>query len=212
MSSIPSFKELWKSRNQIVYPFQDETLAKYQLFWNWLQTEVFKIQWNYEYIFSFERHSTARAFIRMHHYDLGKNGIFMNPDSCNRSDEEILSTIAHEFCHALEINRGYEQPYHRKTWINDMESIGLKPIKADTLRVTHNITDKFRDLIKSRPPECCNLQLNKPERKKDKGKNCYICSDPNCEYDVKVWGKKNLRLYCGFCSTDSNLVELINKG
>jgi SprT-like family len=203
-----------------MYQFQDETLQKYQKVWYWLE-DIFNVELPDKYILSFKRHSTSKAFILAHVYGKKIHGVFINPDHCNRSDEEIIATIAHEFCHAIEISiRNYTGSYHRSEWCRDMGKIGLKPINCSTIpssekevgwKVTHNITDKFRDLIKFRPPECYNLQINKPERKKDKGKNCYICSDPNCEYGVKVWGKKNLRLYCGFCSTNGNLVELVNK-
>lgn len=201
-----------------------ELLNEYQKIWDWLKGFYGTTLRGDQYLISFERHATAKAFIRPNEFGEGKHGLYLNPDHCNRSNEEIIATLVHEFCHSIEISdRGYQGKYHRKVWAEDMHKIGLKTLNCDIefspgntpfttgWNVTHNLTNEFRAIIAQIPNFKKPLQLNFEQKPKYKGKLRYRCSNPKCEYSVQVWGKQNLLLYCGFCSEPDELVTLVVK-
>jgi hypothetical protein len=84
---------------------------------------------------TFQRHAHTRGYFCADRFSprIG-NGkaheLAMNPDAfTNRSDEEILSTLAHEMVHVWQ--QVYGKPgrgrYHNREWANKMKVIGLYP-------------------------------------------------------------------------------------
>lgn len=61
--------------------------------------------------------------------------IAVNIEGFNRSDEDILSVLVHECCHALRAESHHLKPpkgkYHCKHWAKMMLDVGLKPISYD---------------------------------------------------------------------------------
>lgn len=99
------------------------------------------------------KHPQARGFFRSEgfehrHNDRKIDEIALNPETFNRPDLAILSTLVHEQCHVWQFHFG--QPsrsgYHNREWANIMQQRGLMPSdtglpggKRTGQRVTHYI-------------------------------------------------------------------------
>src|SRR6267142_1275306 len=79
--------------------------------------------------------------------------IALTPETLNRSDKEILSTLVHEMVHLWQHHSGKpsRNAYHNREWADMMEEIGLHPTHNGTWqgkktgqRVTHLIVEAHR--------------------------------------------------------------------
>jgi SprT-like family len=83
-----------------------------------------------------QRHAKARAYFSPERFS-GRNEakvtaheLAMNPDSfTGRTDESILSTLAHEMAHVWQQTHGTppRRSYHDRQWAAKMKEIGLQP-------------------------------------------------------------------------------------
>jgi predicted SprT family Zn-dependent metalloprotease len=144
----------------------------------------------------------------------------LNPNNfSDRTDEEILSTLVHEMCHAWQSTVEEDPPpkYHDKTWASKMELLGLIPSntgeeggKKTGIQMTHYIdpNGKFIQYAKEFL-ENNKLQWNgkkdvkvlKKKRKKNKFK--FIC--PEC--GQTIWGKEDAEILCGKCQVELEIEE-----
>lgn len=139
--------------------------------------------------------------------------IALNPDCfVDRSDIEILSTLAHEMVHLLRSVDGEQSKrnYHSKEWADEMKAIGLQPSstgepggKETGQSMTHYIVDGGlfektagafllggKKVLFESPP------IPSAERaSKAKTRNKYTC--PEC--GLSAWAKPQAKLACGEC-------------
>lgn len=137
--------------------------------------------------------------------------IAMNPDTFDRDDRLILSTLVHEMCHLEQQHFGTppKGAYHNKEWASMMEAVGLIPSTDGTpngartgRKCTHYIEkDGAFDVA------CAELLsggwkldwMATPtvpgERKKDKSKVKFTC--PSCGQNA--WAKETAKIGCGDC-------------
>ena len=143
--------------------------------------------------------------------------IALNPSHFkSRTDEQSLSTIAHEMAHLWQHHFGKpsRNGYHNKEWAAKMHAIGLHP--SDTGRpggkeigqsCSHYIIEAgpyaraFAELAAQPDFSALYVELwdDADARKKRKAKSAsktrYTC--PNCE--LHAWAKPGARLVCGEC-------------
>jgi predicted SprT family Zn-dependent metalloprotease len=137
--------------------------------------------------------------------------IALNPETFNRTDIEILSTLAHEMCHVWQHHHGKptRSGYHNREWAAKMRAIGLIPShtgqpggKPTGQRVTHYIdpdgpfAHHAADLISAG----FTLRWQSRGRASEgaattKNKVKYSC--PTC--GQKAWAKPDSKLICGTC-------------
>jgi predicted SprT family Zn-dependent metalloprotease len=147
--------------------------------------------------------------------------ISMNPDCFNRENIDILATIAHEMCHALDCQTNIKAEftkYHSKSWGSIMESIGLVPSSDGTpegkktgVNMHHYIyaDGLFERKAKEFIEKHNNIflfsgVLHVTEKKAaDRNKVKYVCK---CE--TKIWGKPGLRVRCNECDSDFKSYEI----
>src|SRR5579864_2409835 len=146
----------------------------------------------------------------------------LNPDGfTGRSDKEILSTLVHEMVHVWQETHGKapRRCYHDKQWATRMWEVGLQASstgapggKTTGQHVSHYIIkggsfDKAYELLKatgyelrhqSRPEEPAEAAAKKASKTK------YTC--PECGQNA--WAKPAAMLYCGFCTTEDDLVTM----
>jgi hypothetical protein len=137
----------------------------------------------------------------------------LNPDNFNdRSDLDILSTIAHEMAHVYQHHILDEHPrngYHDKTWGLVMKDVGLYPSntgeqggKETGQQMTHWIIQGGKFEIAA-GAFLLNHKLNwnsipkPPKEKGEKKKNREKFTCPSCM--SSVWGKSSLNIMCGDC-------------
>ena len=137
----------------------------------------------------------------------------LNPDRFNeRTDIEILSTVAHEMAHVWQAYVMGETPrngYHDKVWGAEMQEIGLMPSntgepggKATGQQMTHYIIEGGNFEIaagafllghklswNSQPP------LTKEAKKKKQTRVKYVC--PDCM--TNIWAKPGIEVTCTEC-------------
>lgn len=136
--------------------------------------------------------------------------IALTPETLNRSDKEILSTLVHEMVHLWQHTCGTpsRSAYHNKEWADMMEEIGLHPThngqwdgKPTGQKVTHLIVEAHRfdvaatTFLEDRKViQWFGIQQGTKETKKNKV--LYTCQ---CVPVVKVWGKPGLAIACELC-------------
>jgi predicted SprT family Zn-dependent metalloprotease len=136
--------------------------------------------------------------------------IALTPETLNRSDKEILSTLVHEMVHLWQHHEGKpsRNAYHNKEWAEQMEEIGLHPThngqwdgKPTGQKVTHLIVEGHRFdtsatafLADRKVINWYGITQGAKETKKNKV--LYTCS---CQPVVKVWGKPGLLIACEIC-------------
>ncbi len=142
--------------------------------------------------------------------------IALNPDEfSSRSDIEILSTLAHEMCHAFQDLVNGNPPkkaYHDREWVSIMESIGLIPSvdgevgsKKTGVNMTHYINPegKFKkvaeDFLMENKIEWNSFSYSESKTKTARKKLKYKFVCPSC--DQVAWGKEDALLMCGSCET-----------
>lgn len=130
-----------------------------------------------------------------------------------RTDREILSTLVHEQAHLWQHHFGKpKKTHHDKEWATKMEELGLMPSSTGQpggrrtgRRVSHYIIDGGAyDLAQKK----CKITINwagmmrGDEGKKSRKRTKYCC--PECE--TNLYGKAELSIICGSCSTPRNPV------
>jgi hypothetical protein len=165
------------------------------------------------------RHRGAQGFFRPNSFNEREKGEFklheiaLNPDTfAGKTDEWILSVLAHEQCHQWqqEFGKPPRKGYHDKQWANKMEEIGLMPSttfeeggKRTGQKVGHYIIPggPFEVAADNLIAEGFRFALNGipsvPVPAK-KTKIAYVC-DP-C--GVKAWAKPGVKLVCGECGSE----------
>jgi hypothetical protein len=136
--------------------------------------------------------------------------IALTPETLNRSDKEILSTLVHEMVHLWQHHEGKpsRNAYHNKEWAEQMAEIGLHPThngqwdgKPTGQKVTHMIVEGHRFdtsatafLADRKVINWYGITQGTKETKKNKV--LYTCG---CNPVVKVWGKPGLLIACEIC-------------
>jgi hypothetical protein len=168
-----------------------------------------------------QRHAKARGYFAPERFNgrIEKTAVHelaMNPDSfTGRSDEEILSTLAHEMAHVWQQTHGTapRRSYHDREWAAKMKDIGLQPTttgepggKETGQSVTHYIIPGGPYAMAYSKLEAKGFKLHwqsAPAGKEAKAKNAsktkFTC--PDCGQNA--WGKPDTLLICGVCFEDS---------
>jgi len=170
-----------------------------------------------------QRHAKARGyfaperFSARHEAHATAHELAMNPDTfTGRTDEEILSTLAHEMAHVWQQAHGRppRRSYHDREWAAKMKEIGLQPSttgepggKETGQSVTHYIARggpyarayaKLKDagfqLRWQSAPESNGGQAKAKKASKTK----FTC--PECGQNA--WAKADAALICGACYED----------
>lgn len=151
--------------------------------------------------------------------------IALNPETFDdRTDAEILSTLAHEMCHLWQAHHGKmsRQAYHDRQWAEKMLSVGLRPTDDGTptgkqtgQSVTHLIVvgGRFdlacrrlldsgwrldwqsRPLVQPVAGSGGNVRSKSSSNPKKSSKAKFSCPTCGCN----AWGKSGLNLICGDC-------------
>jgi predicted SprT family Zn-dependent metalloprotease len=167
--------------------------------------------------FSPERFSGRNA-------DTAAHELAMNPDTFNgRSDEEILSTLAHEMAHVWQQTHGTppRRSYHDREWAAKMKEIGLQPTDTGELggketgqRVTHYIIKggpyaKAYATLKAKglTLHWQSAPFSKEAKAKKSSKHKFTC--PDCQQNA--WAKPEAELICGACyaEDEDNIVLMV---
>ncbi len=142
----------------------------------------------------------------------------MNPDHFGRTDEMILSTLAHEMVHVWQQVHGKppRRSYHDKQWAAKMKEAGLQPSstgqpggKETGQKVSHYIIENgpfakafaklqatgYKLRWQSRP-----AAEDPARKKKAASKTKYTCT--GC--GVNAWAKPETLLICGDCYDDGD--------
>jgi predicted SprT family Zn-dependent metalloprotease len=166
---------------------------------------------------TFQRQANAKGYFAperfMGRVDASKaHELAMNPDVfTGRSDELILSTLAHEMAHVWQQTHGRppRRSYHDKQWAEKMKEIGLQPTttgqpggKEVGQSVTHYIIPGGAYQRAYEELKATGFQLNwqslpfsKERTKKLASKTRYTC--PAC--GLNAWAKPSTALICGAC-------------
>jgi predicted SprT family Zn-dependent metalloprotease len=167
-----------------------------------------------------QRHAKTRGYFAAERFSgrteqTAVHELALNPDTfTGRSDEEILSTLAHEMAHVWQQAHGTppRRSYHDRQWAAKMKEIGLQPTttgapdgKETGQSVTHYIIPgagyaKAYAKLKAR-----RFQLRwqsapaGPQAKAKKAsKTKFTC--PECAQNA--WAKPDALLICGLCYDD----------
>jgi hypothetical protein len=143
--------------------------------------------------------------------DARADEISLNPaEFRGRTDEEILSTLAHEMCHHWQHQFG--QPsrgrYHNTEWADKMESIGLMPSHTGEpggertgQKMTHYILEGGPFDLAATELLAGGFKLTWQDpgsgraAKSGQNKQKYTC--PQC--GLNAWAKPDVHLVCGSC-------------
>lgn len=145
----------------------------------------------------------------------------MNPDAfVGRTDEEIISTLAHEMAHVWQQEHGKPASggYHNKEWAQKMVAIGLMPSDTGMVggkqtgpKMTHYILPgeayaKAFAKLASRGwrLDWQSTPATKEAKAKLASKTKFSC--PQCEQNA--WGKPDSRLLCGECYELGDIVVM----
>lgn len=139
--------------------------------------------------------------------------IALNPDCfLDRSDKEILSTLAHEMAHVWQALCGEpsRNGYHNREWGRKMEEIGLTPSntgkpggKKTGQQMTHYVVEggafdiACKEFLRGAKIQWGARVAAKPEKIAAQRKTKYSCR----ECGVNVWGKPDLNIVCGDCES-----------
>jgi SprT-like family len=168
-----------------------------------------------------QRHAKTRGYFAPERFTgrIDKSAaheLAMNPDSfTGRSDEEILSTLAHEMAHVWQQTHGTppRRSYHDREWAAKMKEIGLQPSttgepggKETGQSVTHYIIPGGAYAEAYAKLKAKGLQLHwqsAPEGKQAKAKKASKTKFTCPECGQNAWGKPDTLLICGVCFEDS---------
>lgn len=176
-----------------------------------------------------QRHANARGyFVAERFTDRADQAnkvheLAMNPDTfTDRTDEEILSTLAHEMAHVWQQTHGTppRRSYHDREWAQKMKEIGLQPSttaepggKETGQSVSHYIIAGGRYAAAYAELQSTGLKLTwesaaygSQAAAKKASKTKFTC--PECGQNA--WGKPECALICGTCyEEDSQIVEML---
>lgn len=168
-----------------------------------------------------QRHAKARGYFSPERFT-GRTAkttvheIALNPDAfIDRTDEQILSTLAHEMAHLWQQTHGRapRRCYHDKQWAAKMKEIGLQPTdtgepggKETGQNMTHCITKDglYARTYAALAKQGIKLAWESPsfagaaQAAKKESKTKYTC--PTCE--LNAWAKPGAVLICGDCYED----------
>ncbi len=135
----------------------------------------------------------------------------LNPDHFGRTDEAILSTLAHEMCHVWQHVHGTppRKSYHDKEWAGKMKQVGLQPSstgapggKETGQHVSHYIIAGAAFAVAFAKLQATGFTLrwqsrsDDPQRKaKTASKTKYTCGICG----LNAWAKPESKLLCGDC-------------
>jgi predicted SprT family Zn-dependent metalloprotease len=175
-----------------------------------------------------QRHANTRGYFSADRFtgrtnDRAVHELAMNPDTFGgRSDEEILSTLAHEMAHVWQQTHGKppRRAYHDRQWAAKMKEIGLQPTdtgepggKETGQSVTHYIVAGGAYAKAYAKLKAKGLQLNwqstpegeKARATKKASKTKFTC--PDCEQNA--WAKPDAALICGVCYGEDETVVVM---
>lgn len=169
-----------------------------------------------------QRHAKAKGYFAPERFtgrieDAAVHELAMNPDTfTGRTDEEILSTLAHEMAHVWQQAHGTppRRSYHDRQWAAKMKEIGLQPSttgepggKETGQSVTHYIIPAGPYAKAYAKLKAKGLRLHwqsAPEGKQAKAKKAsktkFTC--PDCGQNA--WAKPDALLICGACCDDGD--------
>ena len=172
-----------------------------------------------------QRHSRAKGYFSAERFtgrvqNVAVHELAMNPDAFNgRSDEEILSTLAHEMVHVWQQVHGTppRRSYHDRAWAAKMKEVGLQPTDTGEpggsetgQSVTHYIIQDGRYAKAYAQLKARGLRLHwqsaavgAQAKAKKASKTKFTC--PECGQNA--WAKPDAQLGCYDCYEDSE--ELI---
>jgi predicted SprT family Zn-dependent metalloprotease len=165
-----------------------------------------------------QRHAKARAYFSPERFS-GRNEakvtaheLAMNPDSfTGRTDESILSTLAHEMAHVWQQTHGTppRRSYHDRQWAAKMKEIGLQPSttggpggKETGQSVTHYIIPEGLYAKAYARLKAKGFQLHwqsAPAGKQAKAKKASKTKFTCTECGQNAWAKRDSLLICGAC-------------
>lgn len=136
--------------------------------------------------------------------------IALNPETMDRPNNVLFSTLVHEMCHLWQHHFGKvsRRGYHNKQWANKMEEVGLMPSvtgkpdgKKTGQRVTHYIIDSgaYETVFNQWQGQTFDKWFTKPQMKKavaQTSKQKFTC--PDCQQNA--WAKPSASLVCGDCN------------
>ena len=164
-----------------------------------------------------QRHANTRGYLSPERFsgrvaEAVVHELALNPDSfIGRTDEMILSTLAHEMVHVWQQTHGRppRRGYHDREWAAKMREIGLQPSstgepggKETGQSMSHYILPGGRYAMAYATLAAQGLQLhwqsipaNEPAKTKKASKTKFTC--PHCR--LNAWAKADARLLCGVC-------------
>src|ERR1700737_3526728 len=169
-----------------------------------------------------QRHANTRGYFSPERFTgriekAAVHELALNPDTfTGRTDEEILSTLAHEMAHVWQQTHGTppRRSYHDRQWAAKMKEIGLQPTttgapggKETGQSVTHYIIAdgpyaKAYAKLKGRglglPWQ--SAPTGKEAKAKKASKTKFTC--PDCAQNA--WAKPDALLICGACYEDGD--------
>jgi predicted SprT family Zn-dependent metalloprotease len=148
----------------------------------------------------------------------------LNPDHFGRTDEAILSTLAHEMAHVWQRTHGKppRKSYHDKEWAAKMKEIGLHPSstgapggKETGQHVSHYVIAGGAFAVAFAKLQASGFTLrwqsrtdDDPQRKaKTASKTKYTC--PECGQNA--WAKPGAMLICGVCYEESEEIRAMEE-
>jgi predicted SprT family Zn-dependent metalloprotease len=169
-----------------------------------------------------QRHAKARGYFSPERFTgrtekAAVHELALNPDTfTGRSDEDILSTLAHEMAHVWQQAHGTppRRSYHDRQWAAKMKEIGLQPSttgqpggKETGQSVTHYIIGggpyaKAYAKLKARAFQLRwqSVPAGKEAKAKKASKTKFTC--PDCAQNA--WAKADALLICGACYEDGD--------
>jgi predicted SprT family Zn-dependent metalloprotease len=169
-----------------------------------------------------QRHARARGYFSPERFTgrvepVAAHELALNPDTfTGRTDEEILSTLAHEMTHVWQQTCGTPPTrcYHDRQWAAKMKEIGLQPSttgapggKETGQSVTHYIVPGGPYAVAYAQLQATGFQLHwqsaaaDPQAKAKKAsKTKFTC--PDCAQNA--WAKADALLICGNCYEDND--------
>lgn len=164
-----------------------------------------------------QRHGKARGYFSANRFTgrsetVTAHELAMNPDTfTGRTDEEILSTLAHEMAHVWQQTHGKKptRGYHDRQWAAKMKEIGLMPsttgeprAKETGQHVTHYIMPGGPYAVSCAKLEATGFRLDwqsapagKQAKAKKASKTKFTC--PECGQNA--WAKSDALLMCAVC-------------
>jgi predicted RNA-binding Zn-ribbon protein involved in translation (DUF1610 family) len=198
-------------------PITPTEYKAFQQAYDFLNAELFGASLPHVLV-TFQRHAKAKGYFSPERFSARTDGgkaheLAMNPDSfTGRTDEEILSTLAHEMAHVWQQAHGTppRKSYHDRQWAAKMKEIGLQPTTTGEAggsetgqSVTHYIIEGGSYARAFKKLKASGFALHwqsAPESRgqakaKKASKTKFTC--PDCGQNA--WAKPDAALICGEC-------------